>query len=212
MPIDFIMQILSKSLRSKNPQLDLWGPDQRVLSIAHQDLVNYLKVHWGLVGKETGMNELMDKICDYFYEKPRELEEFVDLWSGIWMKKWKERVKLILGKEGAEQWDRTDRLLNKAEPVWMQLKQRDEIKGMVIESLIRNGEICGTAILAEDMLKIELSSCLENNSYAGEREYLLGVLNNVLRRVRKISRSRGPLIFIRIDKRFFQLLEEEDIS
>jgi hypothetical protein len=211
MTIDLIIQLLSKSLRNKNPQLELWNQDQRVLSIAHQDLVNYLKVHWGLMEKEAAMNELMDKIYGYFYEKPRELEEFVDLWSGIWIKKWKERVKLILGKEGFEDWDRTDRLLNKAEPVWMQLKQRDEIKGMVIESLIRNGEICGTAILAEDMLKLELASCSENNSYNGEREYLLGVLNNVLRKVRKISRSKGPLIFIRIDKRFFQLLEE-DIS
>ena len=208
MSTDLIMQLLSKSLRNKNPQLDLLGPDQKVLGIAYEDLVNYLKVHWGLIEEETAMTELMDKVCSYFYQKPQELEEFMDLWSGIWMKKWKERVKLILGKEEDGQWDKTDRLLNKAEPAWMQLKQRDEIRSMMIESLIRNGEICGTAILAEDILRIELASCTDGKNQVDERECLLGVLNNVLRKVRKISRSKGPLIFIRIDKSFFQLLEE----
>jgi len=209
MQINLVEQLLSKGLRSRNPQLDLWGSDRKVLYIAYQDLMNFLKVHWGLVGKEAGEVELKEKIDGYFCKKPQELEEFVHLWSGIWMKKWKERVKLILEKGDQQRWRKIDMLFNKAEPIWNQLKNRNQLKDLVIEALITNGEICGTSILAEDMLKAELGLCAERKAYTEERERLFGVLNNVLGKVRKISRSKGPLIFIKIDKRFFQLLEED---
>jgi len=209
MQIDIIEQLLLKGLRSRDPQLDLWGSDRKVLYIAHQDLMNFLKAHWGLVDKEADEVELKEKINGYFSEKPQELEEFVQLWSGIWIKKWKERVKLILEKEDRQRWRRIDRLLSKSEPIWKQLKNRNQLKDLVIEALIRNGEICGTSILAEDLLKAELGLCVERKAYMEERESLLSVVNNVLGKVRKISRSKGPLIFIKIDRRFFQLLEED---
>jgi len=209
MQINIIEQLLSKALRSRNPQLDLWGSDRKVLYIAYQDLMNFLKVHWELVDKGADEFELKEKINGYFCEKPQELEEFIHLWSGIWMKKWKERVKLILEKGNQQHWKRINKLLNKAGPIWKQLKNRNQLKDLVIEALIRNGEICGTSILAEDMLKAELGLCAEGKLYTEERERLLDVVNNVLGKVRKISRSKGPLIFIKIDRRFFQLLEED---
>lgn len=209
MRINLVEQLLSKGLMSKDSQLDLWGSDRRVLYIAYQDFMNFLKVHWELVGKEAGEVELKEKINGYFCEKPKELEEFVHLWCGIWMKKWKERVKLNLEKEDPRRWRKIDKLLSKAEPIWKQLKNRNQLKDLVIEALIRNGEICGTSILAEDMLKAELGLCIERKAYTEDRELLLGVVNNTLRKVRKISRSKGPLIFIKIDRRFFQLLEED---
>jgi len=209
MQIDIIEQLLYKSLGNRNPHLDLWGSDRKVLYIAYQDLMNFLKVHWGLVDKEANEVELKEKINGYFCEKPQELEEFVHLWSGIWMKKWKERVKLILEKEDRQHWKKIDRLLSKAEPMWRQLKNRNQLKDLVIEALIKNGEICGTSILAEDMLKAELGLCAEKEAYIEERERLLDIVNNILGKVRKISRSKGPLIFIKIDRRFFQLLEED---
>ena len=45
----------------------------------------------------------------------------------------------------------------------------------------------------------------KNKSKLNDRENLLNLLNNTLRRARELSRSKGPLIFMRIDKRFFQL-------
>lgn len=199
---NFLTELLSKSLRKRNPQLNLEGSDRRVLSIAYQDLMNYLKFHWKLIGEEN-KPKLIEKLSEYFYEKPGELEEFVDLWSGIWLKKWNERVKLILEREDLKRWNKTGKLLNKAEPLWRQLENRDEVKDLVIESLIKNGEICGTSILAEDMLKVEIGLSTENNDYTSEDERILNVVNNVLGKVRKVSRKRGPLIYIKVNKSFF---------
>lgn len=205
--MDFVAHLLSKSLRERNPQLDLWGSDKRVLWIAYQDLMNCLKVHWKLVGKEGAETELREKIHFCFHEKPRELEEFVHLWSGIWMKKWGERVKLTLGREDSKSWRRANRVLAKAEPVWSRLRDRHEVMDLVIETLVRNGEICGTSILAEDLLKMELGLYTDKKLYAEGRERLLAAVNNVLRKVKKMARSRGPLVFIRLDRRFFRLLK-----
>jgi hypothetical protein len=207
--MDLVAHLLSKGLRSRNPQLDLWGTDRRVLCVAHRDLMNYLKVHWQLVEEGANETELREKIYDCFCEAPQEFEEFIHLWSGMWIKKWNERVKIILGDEGLREWKRIDELFSKVEPVWRSLQNRHEIEALIVEALIKNGEICGTSILAEDMLKMELGTCLERNSYTRDCESLLAVVNNVLRRARKISQSRGPLIFIRIDKRFFQPLQKD---
>lgn len=207
--MDLIANLLSKGLKSRNPQLDLWGVDRRVLSVAHRDLMNYLKVHWRLVGKKANETELREKIYDCFCGAPKEFEESIYLWTGMWTKKWKERVKIILGNEGLREWKRMDKLFRKIEPVWRGLQNRHEIEELVIEALIKNGEICGTSILAEDMLKMELGKYIERKVYTGEWKCLLAIVNNMLRKVRKISQSQGPLIFIRIDKRFFQPLQED---
>lgn len=164
--------------------------------------MNYLKFHWKLMG-EKNKTELIKKLSEYFYEKTGELEEFVDLWSGTWLKKWNERVKLILERKDLRRWNKTGRLLDKAEPLWRQLKNRGEVKDLVIESLIKNGEICGTSILAEDMLKVEIGLSTEKNDYASEEEHILNVVNNVLGKVRRVSRKRGPLIYIKVNKSFF---------
>jgi len=72
-----------------------------------------------------------------------------------------------------------------------------------VESLIRNGEICGTSILSENLIKMELGS-MEKIDLKKDED-VLNLVNGTLRRARNLSRSKGPLIFVRLDKRFFQL-------
>lgn len=202
--MNFIELLLSRSLKNKRPLLDLYGTDSRVLRIAHQDFINYLKVHWGLVGEKGAEYKLVDKLHDYFHEKPDELERFINVWTGLWIKKWSERVRLLIGKDDRKRWSKMNRALRKAEPLWVKFKNRKEAKDVVIETLVKNGEICGTSILAENLLKMELSSLANKKTGLNERERLLNVVNNALRRAREISRSKGPLIFVRLNKRFFQ--------
>jgi hypothetical protein len=89
--------------------------------------------------------------------------------------------------------------------MWRALPNRREIEDIVIESLIRNGEICGTAILAENLVKMELGSYTEKKIDPQCDQDVLNLVNGTLKRARNMSRSKGPLIFVRLDKRFFQL-------
>ena len=200
--MNFIELLLSEKLKDKNPMLDVLGSDRKVLQIACQDLTNFLKVHWELVGREANDCEVVEKLEKFFNEDRAELEAFLDVWTGMWFGKWKERVKLLIGNENSKRWNNATKLLNKADPVWKSLANRKEMEEAVAATLIRNGEICGTSILAENLLKMELGEKKKEN--AGEGEQVLYVVNNVLRKARELAHSSGPLIFVKIDKGYYQ--------
>jgi len=196
--------MLSQSLQNKNPQLNPDTTDKKILQIATQDLINYLKFHWKLTGKQHAEIILTEKIQKYSQKKPEELQQFIDLWSGIWIKKWNERVKVLIANEDHPHWNKEDQHQLKAEPIWRELPHRNEMKDIIIDTLIRNGEICGTSILAENLIKTELATHAENKIYANQN--LLNITKKAIKKAKQLSQSRGPLIFVRIDKRFFQLL------
>jgi len=198
-----IETLLSEKLKEINPTLDVFGSDRKVLQIACQDLTNYLKVHWNLVGKEANECELVDKLENFFNENPSELEEFLDVWTGIWFKKWKERVKLLIGNENSNRWNKVTKILSNAEPLWKKLSNRQEMQEVVTSTLIKNGEICGTSILAENLLKMELGE--KSREYPNEEEHVMNVVNNALRKARELARSKGPLIYVKIDKGYYNM-------
>jgi hypothetical protein len=199
--MNFIETLLSENLKNINPALDVFGSDRKVLQIACQDLTNYLKVHWNLVGNEANECELVERLEKFFNENPSEMEEFLGIWTGIWFKKWKERVKLLIGNENSSRWNKAAKVLNNAEPLWRKLSNRQEMQELVTSTLIKNGEICGTSILAENLLKMELGE--KNREYVNEGEHVMNITNNALKRARELARSKGPLIYVKIDKGYY---------
>ncbi|MEM3666435.1 MAG: hypothetical protein QW222_05060 [Candidatus Bathyarchaeia archaeon] len=200
--MNFVEVLLSKKLKDINPMLDIPGSDRKVLQIACQDFTNYLKIHWELVGREANECELVDRLERFFKENPSELEEFLGIWTELWFKKWKERVKLLIGNEGSKKWDRVSKILNDAEPIWRRLPNRQEMQEVVVSTLIKNGEICGTSILAENLLKMELGK--KTRGYPNEVEQVLNVVNSALVKARELARSKGPLIYVKIDKGYYR--------
>jgi hypothetical protein len=193
---------MSEKLIEKNPLIDILGADRKVLQIACQDLTNYLRVHWNLIRKDTDQCDVVDRLEKFFEENPDELQEFITVWSGIWLKKWGERVKLLIGNENSKKWNNVTKILNNADPIWARLSNRSQMVDLVISTLIRNGEICGTSILAENLLKMELGD--EKRNYVNEKEQTLNVVNNALKKARDLTQSKGPLIFVKVDKGYYQ--------
>ena len=199
--MNFIEILLSEKFKEIDSTMDVFGSDRKVLQIACQDLTNYLKVHWNLVGKEANECELVDMLEKFFNENPNELEEFLGIWTGIWLKKWKERVKLLIGNENSNRWNKVTKILSNAEPLWRKLSNRQEMQELVTSALIKNAEICGTSILAENLLKMELGE--KSREYLNEEEQAMNVINNTLRKARELTRSKGPLIYVKIDKGYY---------
>jgi len=193
---------MSEKFLEKNPLIDVLSADHKVLQIACQDLTNYLKIHWDLVGRDANSCEVVERLEKIFEEDPQELEEFLSVWTGIWLKKWEERVKLLIGNENSKRWNNVTRILKNAEPIWSSLSNRHEMEDIVISTLIKNGEICGTSILAENLLKMELGD--DKKQYADDKEQIINVVNNALRKTRELIQSKGPLIFVKVDKGYYQ--------
>ena len=192
---------MSEKLIEKNPLIDVLGADRKVLQIACQDLTNYLKFHWDISGTDAGQCEVVERLEKLYEQNPEELQEFMSVWSGMWLKKWGERVKLLIGNENSKRWNNVTKILNNAEPIWARLSNRHQMEDVVISTLIKNGEICGTSILAENLLKMELGD--EKKKYPSEKEQTLNVVNNALRKARDLTQSKGPLIFVKVDKGYY---------
>lgn len=200
--MNFVEILLSEKLRDKNPMLELTGSDRKVLQIACKDMTNYLKVTWRLIGKDANECYIAEKLQKIFKNNRKELEEFLDMWTGIWFRKWKERVKLLIGNDNSKRWNHVSKILDKAEPIWKSLSHRQEMEDVVISTLVKNAEICGTSILAENLLKMELG--VDKKKYMKDEEHILIVVNNAIRKARELTQSRGPLIFVKVDKGYYQ--------
>jgi hypothetical protein len=172
-----------------------------VLQVACQDFTNFLKFHWNLIGREASQCELVEKLEKLFKENPAELEEFLGVWVGIWLRKWKERVKLLIGRQNANKWNKVSKTLSNAEPLWSKVERKQELQEVVVATLIKNGEICGTEILSENLLKMELGE--KRVRHLREDERIFVIVNNSLRKAREMAQSRGPLIFVKIDKGYY---------
>jgi hypothetical protein len=205
--MNFVEIILNEKLKEADPALDLMGSDRKVLQVAFQDFTNYLKFHWNLIGKEANNFELVEKMERFFKENPAEMEAYLTVWTGIWLKKWKERVKLLIGNQNTNKWSKVSKTLSDAEPLWRKLERKQEIMELVVSTLIKNGEICGTEILSENLLKMELGERKAVITF-NEKEQILAVLNSALRKARDMAQSKGPLIFVKIDKGYYSAVNE----
>lgn len=199
--MNFVEMLLSEKLKEKNPMLDVFGADRKVLQIASQDFTNFLKVHWELISKEASDCDIVERLEKIFNENPSELSEFMGIWTGIWLEKWNERVKLLIGEENTKRWNKVTKILDNAEPTWRKLSNRQEMQEIIINTLIRNGEVCGTSILAENLLKMEMGE--ERREYRSEEEQILNIVNNTLTKARELAQSKGPLIFVKVDKGYY---------
>ena len=123
------------------------------------------------------------------------------IWIGIWFKKWKERVKLLIGDQNANRWNKISKTISNAEPIWKRLEHKQELQEIVITTLVKNGEICGTEILSENLMKMEFGEKLVQD--VSDQERVIIVLNEALRKAREMAQSKGPLIFVKIDKGYY---------
>ena len=204
--MNFIEIMIGEKLREADPALDITGADRKVMQVACQDFTNCLKFQWNLIGKESNQCELVEKLEKLFREDAGELDEYITIWTNIWFKKWKERVKLLIGNQNANRWNKMTKTLNNAEPLWRKIEHKQELQEIVVATLVKNGEICGTEILAENLLKMELGEKQLQN--VNEKEIIFITVNNALRKAREMAQSRGPLIFVKVDKGYYNLPSE----
>jgi hypothetical protein len=205
-----VEKVLSRKLEELDPTLDLLGSDRKILQVANQDFANCLKFSSDSHRTGNADGNVMEE-TDQSMEEKRELESFLTVWTGMWLTKWESRVKLLLGNGGQESSSKVSETLSKAEPLWKELRCKEEMIEIVASVLIKNAEICGTEILAEHLLKMELVK--KSNQDITCFRHLIAVLNEALRKAREMAQNTGPLIFIKVDKGYFtrQLVRKSPI-
>jgi hypothetical protein len=199
--MNFIEMMVGEKLKDAELSLDVTGSDRKVLQVAYQDFTNYLKYHWKLIGKEANRCEFVKNIEKQLQENIAEFEEFLTLWTNMWLKKWKERVKLLIGNQKQIEAQMFDEL-KCSEQHWKKIGRKQELTELIVGTLVKNGEKCGTEIVAENLLKGEL--CKKHIQKLDEKEHIFNITNSALYNARRISQNKGPLIFVKIDKGYYK--------
>ncbi len=189
-----IEALIVEKIKKIDPSIDSRGSDRKMLQLVCKDFVNYMKFNDTSTSK-TGFEEKFDKFSK---EKKVELDAFLTVWTSMWMKKWQERVKLLIGKKHDS--DEIHKTLAKAEPLWKTLEYKEELINIVGFTFIKDGEICSTELLAEYAIKIELA---KQDLNLKDRSQAFAFLNNVIRRAHEIAKTTGPLIFVEINKAYY---------
>ena len=199
--MNFIETTLSKKIEESEPTLDILGADRKVLQVAVQDFINYLNFNRNVENKETNILDQAKRMEQLQKEEPAEFDSSLAVWSSTWLRKWKERVNLSIGKQITKETSKAPENSSKDESSWTKLEYKEEIIGIVASALIKNAEICGTQIIAENIVKAETCKTLSQD--INSKEQVLKILNNALIRVRETARRPGPLIAIMVDKRYY---------
>jgi hypothetical protein len=192
---NYIEKIIEEKIAKADLTLDLQGSDRKMLQLACKDFTNYIKFH-----RNTSYQVKLEDIEKISQEESLELNVFLSVWVAKWMKKWQERVKLLIGKHNNDESFRDFKNLEKAEPLWKNLDCKAELIDIVQSELINNGEICGSELLTEHTLKLELVNSTLDLS---DRAQALTFLRNIMRRANEIAKNRGPLLFVEVNKSYY---------
>ncbi len=187
-----IEQLISEKIAKIDLMLDLEGSDRKMLQLACKDFAFYIKLNSQAAGCTE---EYLNKILQV---RKIELECFLDVWVARWMNKWQERVKLLIGTYNKDLKDTKN--LEKADVVLKTLDCKSELIKVAQATLINNGEICGSEMLAEHVVKLELASTPSNVT---DKIQALALLSNIIVRARQIAKSCGPLIFVEVNKAYY---------
>jgi hypothetical protein len=191
--MDSTRTLLSEKIRKADPSIDIQGADRKILEIANQDFISYLHSKSSYRVDEDGFIHNSEKKLSK--EDKMEIDSFLTVWTGTWLKKWQQRVNLLIG----EQKNKVLKVADKKQD-YPKLDCREEIIGLVVQSLINNAEICGTRLIAENIVDTETGKCSKNLK---DEERVLVILNKSLFRVRETVQRLGPLISIKVDKCYY---------
>ena len=195
--------LLAKKMLEAEPLLDIQGSDQKLFQVAYQDFTNYIRFSCTPPEDDAEDLELSQRI-----ETERgEFEAFAQVWAGMWLRKWKSRVKLYLGNDGNGELGQVAKIFADAEPLWEKLECKIEMTEMVTSTLIKVGEICGTEIFAQYLLKIELGK--KPDMDVRKPEHLFAVLNGALRGAHQMALCTGPCMYVKVDKAYFALAKQQ---
>lgn len=207
--------LIMSALQKKEPMLRLDKEDHGLLQMCINDFwcyAGYLsRNHLRLKEKETEQRRVMQMSLvggivqvRVVNPVPKEVVEFVEGWVGWWWKKYKQRVKLILGDKPLDKFAIVGEAILKRN---FTQKEKEDVLTKLADTFIKHGEICYPRILAQALFRRVLGRTRRRRWKMEDKLNFLGAVTTEARRVAKIT---GALIFIRPDKNYYRLREYRD--
>ncbi|MEZ0346665.1 MAG: hypothetical protein ABWK01_08955 [Infirmifilum sp.] len=184
--------------------------------IATQDFLNYIAVEKDILYDSDSSLRVLSYISNLMEEKPLDLDKILSEWLEVWIIKWKQRVKLVMGEDSQDA-KAMKNLEDKVTPIMNKLG--DEVQAFrkfTIGSLIASREVCFTNLMADMVVKEILFKIASSQNIAEAQDFVrtnpVFILNEIVKRVKELSRFKGNLIVVKINPAFFQDVRGEIVE
>jgi len=178
----WIILIIRDALEKKCPTLNLDGEDSYVLDLCVEDYYSYIKfLRSNFREVEPFFSSNLDPFVDP--QKIAQIHKFTILFVNLWWKKYLKRVKIVFKKP--------PNTIRKKIPTAFSPKEKEELLSLIINTLIKEGEICGTRIIANTLLAKHTPL-----KKIGPKEKVELTLK-LIKEAKRLSRLHGPLLFLK---------------
>lgn len=194
-----IFSLLAKELENSIPQFKPYTFDYQVVVYASKDLETWLKVKMNTDDSRI----IYRRLEEWFRDNPEDLKISVNFWANMWLKKWRERVRVLPTKFELPQ-DYVERV-KKARKIFQDLEYKSDLKNMTVRKLVMQGEICMTEFIADNLIIEEIARRIQRGG--GNNILMLDPLhiyNAVSSRIARLSKERGPLVYLNVRPNIFQ--------
>ncbi|MCW4016503.1 MAG: hypothetical protein NWF06_09050 [Candidatus Bathyarchaeota archaeon] len=189
-----IQYLLAGELQTEIPDLDINGSERKLLDFAYHDLENCLT--------EKMEAATFDAIEEALNDESRqdEIKSFLKIWTKQWLEKWRERVTFCqkMPRFSLEH----VKIKRKAMTIFKRMENGQELKKLVVQKLINNGEVCMAELIAETLIIEEIAVRLRMNKGKDDADKTSldpwDILQEVLPRVRQLTERKTPLIHLKL--------------
>jgi hypothetical protein len=189
-----IIPWLASELEKAIPDLDIYGVERKLLDFAYQDLETYLKTECD----DTEFEDLEKALKDQVQRE--EIRTFLKVWTKQWLEKWRERVTLC---QKMPQFSLEHiKAKAKAKKIFKTMENGDELKKMVVQKLIKEGEVCMAELIAENLIIEEIAYRLKEDKSGTLKDRVnlepWHIFQNVSPQVKRLTERKTPLIHLRL--------------
>jgi len=189
-----LLSLLAGEFEGYIPEFEPYTLDYQMVVYASRDLETWLKVKWDI----DDTHVIYEKIEETLEKAPKDFKAFLNFWVGLWLEKWRDRVKLLSSspKIPPSHMER----VRKAKKISEGVEHGKELKSMVTRKLMNHGEICMVEAIAENLIIEEIAKRIRSTADVQEHILVdpLNILNNLSCRIARLSREKGPLIYLNV--------------
>ena len=189
-----LLSLLADEIKTYLPQFEPRTTDYQMVVYACRDLEAWMKHKWGI----SSHRAIYERIQESLEREPRDFRVLLNFWVGRWVEKWRERVKVLSTRPKLP--PSVQQKIEKAKNLYRGMDRRKELKNMVTQKLILQGEICMTEVIAENLIIEEIAKRNRGLSQDSGPVKIdpLNIFNSLSRRISRLPEEKKPLIYLSV--------------
>jgi len=153
-----------------------------------------MKYKWGI----NSHRAIYDKIEEAMENEPRDFRVLLNFWVGRWVEKWMKRVKVLSARPKLPH--NVQKRIERAKALYRGMGRRRELKNMVTQKLMLEGEICMAELIAENLIVEEIAKRSRGMDQDLKSVMLdpLDIFNSLTPGISRLPRENRPLIYLNV--------------